>query len=611
MTKAKASIIYTTDGQLTPSIRDYCFEHLTANAPKELPIIKVENSEGEPRSHRALFENILAGIETAETDFVFLAEHDVLYPEGYFDLKKLPELSYSKDIIYLSADGFYKRNLPNGPLSTLAGDKETIKKAIEEKIKLGKKLKFTEPGVQDEFSDLVTFRKVKGGVIDIRHGANFTGARRATKYLKTNSHWGKAAELWSAIVGDSKKEKETPPEQKENSTLICENCEKPLGEDFSKTLDDCYLCDKCAADLKEQGEDLSSNVSVIITSRNESLLAWTIDNINRTAPGCEIIVVYDGWQSPEYIYDGPVKSYFPWAIPLGVGPCRDYGIEKATRDYVVLLDAHMDFEDQWLEKLLAPVMENPAVLSCSKSAVLNPDMLDMQKVKKTNAACRMQFINEKGFPFEPKWIKPNPAPGEVQIILGACYGMKRSRYMVDLFRPWQNAFGWGTSEQLISTVNWFLRGDNVLTDALSAHVYRRRTDKCPYKQNAGFRTGMFYNRCRFIDLLPIDDKKKKGLIDCVLNRRDSFPYHNEIKNLFVTRNDDAIKEAIAEYGRTWDDYQKTWFPEGVKFPAAQRVEKKKIIKTSTQTPAPKRTQKDQIGNLDPFSVNPSGDSRFI
>jgi len=583
-----STIIYTTDGKLNPQIRDFCFEHLKTNAPKEISIVKVENDEGEERSHAALYGNILAGIDAAKTKFVFLVEHDVLYPEGYFDVKDSPKLSYSKDVIYLSEKGFSKRRLSSGPLSTFAGDKTILKEAIQAKLAKGEKLKFAEPGIDDEFAELVTFRNVKGCIIDIRHGGNFTGDRKAKKYLDKVPYWGSFDALRFKYIDSDK--------------------ENQKAKDAAEIMES----EKISAKIAAQGQalagkslaPLSDFVSVVITSRCEDLLPWTIENVNRTAPGCEIIVVYDGWQQTKDLGPG-VKTFFPWPIPIGVGPCRDYGIEHASREYVVLLDAHMDFEDNWLELLLKPVQENDEAITCSKSAVLRPEMLEMENAEKMNTGARMEFINIKGMPFEPKWTWSNA--GEVQIILGACYGMNRSHYMCDLLRPWRNAFGWGSSEQLISVVNWFLGGKNILTDAVSGHVYRNRSAVMPYAQTNGTLTGMFYNRCRVIDLLPISDEKKKGLIEAVLNRKDATKYHTAVRNLFLNRDDDLLKEAIEIRGLSWKDYESRFYPDGVQFP--KQVEKRKINKTSTQPPT--RKGQAQFGNEDFRNKKPAGDPRFI
>jgi hypothetical protein len=291
-------------------------------------------------------------------------------------------LSYYSNVWYLTREGFVNRNYAYAPMSTLQAPKSMLKKAITAKLGQTAPLKWAEPGVEDEFSARTLFKNSHLGlppVIDIRHGENFTGARDNGTLYPEVPGWGTSYELWAAI--DSYAESHTK----------AADPDQPSADAPSSTSE--YL----------GGQSLDySKVSLIITAKCEKLLCWTVENLIRTAPGAEIIVVYDGWQTAAALPKS-VRCFMPWAIPLGVGPCRDYGIEHAKGEFVVCLDAHMDFEDRWLDKLLAPVRENPKAISCSRSAVLRHDRLDMTNAEKINTGAIMQWNNEKNMPFEPKW----------------------------------------------------------------------------------------------------------------------------------------------------------------------------------------------------------------
>ncbi len=518
-----SNIIYLTDGKLDAKIQDFCLENLKRVAGGN-KIIKVENPVGARRSRKQIYENILAGIAEAKSRTIFIAEHDVIYPSGYFDAK-VSGLSYSKNVIYLSADGYIERSIGFAPLSTLAGSKSKIKAAILAKKKV-KNPKWTEPGICDSFEDEVNFRKTDT-LIDIRHGGNFTGAREG-KTINTIYGVPPASELWSEIHGFN-----------------------------------------------------YDDVCCILTARNEPLLQWTIENIQRTAPGIEIVTILDGWQKEK-------RGIVPWAYPAGVGQCRNFGVSQTNKKYIIFLDAHMDFVQGWVDKLLSPVRKDRKNITCSKSAVLKTNQLQINKSIKTHTGAEIQWINNKNYPFEPRW--KNYTPGEIQCVLGACYGMERKRYF-EIFSPWKNALAWGTSEQILSVVNWFLGGKNMLTNALSGHVYRDEGE-VPYIHAQQSWTGIYYNRCRLVDLFPMEQEQKKILWNLILSRRDSIKHATKIKNLLGLRDDRELKSAI-ETGRSMQDYISKWWGR-VKFP-----EKKTIIRTLPQT---RRDSRD---------VKITNDKRFI
>ena len=85
-----AITIYITDCRIDPKLAKMCQDTLTAS---DLPIVSVSlkpidfgknivlNME---RGYLAMFTQYLRGIEDIDTDIVFLAEHDCLYPAEHF-----------------------------------------------------------------------------------------------------------------------------------------------------------------------------------------------------------------------------------------------------------------------------------------------------------------------------------------------------------------------------------------------------------------------------------------------------------------------------------------------------------------------------------------------
>lgn len=162
--------------------------------------------------HLAIYRQILQGLSVIpDKAAVCLVEHDVLYPPNYFPelaaaLSVSPaRLVYNINNCGLNADGYFER--PYGHLmSNLAGAKSILKSAIEQKIeetlaRPNRRPKWAEPGLGDDGHTLPNVKLVKCSqpVIDIRHGANFTGMREAHHYFQNLDPWGHADQFTALL----------------------------------------------------------------------------------------------------------------------------------------------------------------------------------------------------------------------------------------------------------------------------------------------------------------------------------------------------------------------------------------------------------------------------
>ena len=180
-------------------LRAQCVQ--TVNACKSNDIVNIPQHTAP--SLFAYYVNLLCGLQQCENNTVFICEHDVLYPPDWFDesLIKSP-ISYARNGLFLSSKGYSKRN--GTPLSTLAGDRDTIAEAMKEKIVqtvTRGKAKFSEPGIHDNFRGLLSVRDNPSPYVDVRHGANHTGARPTDAYCffdDTNT-WPMAVELLNEL----------------------------------------------------------------------------------------------------------------------------------------------------------------------------------------------------------------------------------------------------------------------------------------------------------------------------------------------------------------------------------------------------------------------------
>lgn len=606
----KKTVIHLAAPYCPAEIRQFCLADLKAKiagAKDEIELIVIDQPADAVPSHHQLYSNILAGLGQASGDLVFIAEHDCIYPAGYFDAEPAAALSYSRSVVYLDRDGYFTRPDMPGPLSTLMGPAAEIRECIETLWAYtadGGTVDETEPRTYNGVE-----RTYKIPVVDIRHGANYTGGRPAKYHKKTKAGLPPAADVWAAIDALADRADFNPAPCGYTDAEIME-AYPPVapghGGDYviqthemrnaagdvvaiTGTLP-ATLLDALAAGqivLKEEPETFRIHppVCVIVTTRDEPLLAWTVANVRRTAPDAEIIVVPDGVQRILAGLEDWEVFRTPWNTPQGVGPCRDLGTTAARGKIMVFLDAHMDFADGWLEKLIAPVIADGTVVSCARSGVLRPDALDRHQCREIRAGAVIVPNGPRG-PLAAHWTNPVPPGSEVQCVLGACYAMTWERY-VEIGRPWRNAVGWGHSEPTLCLVNWFAGGRAVVTDAVAYHVYRDN-DEIPYDFGAIQKIGRVYNPARLVRLLPMPAFLKARLLAAAYTQRALTPYAAAARDL-LDRVDDSDVES--RFVRTWADFLDAW----PQFAAAGETQPKA---TPPRRPAPAVVRRSAA---DPFA----------
>lgn len=187
-------------------------------------------------------------------------------------------------------------------------------------------------------------------------------------------------------------------------------------------------------------------ISIVIAAFNEGKdLEATVALARSSEPApYEIIVVDDG-------SDEEVESRIPWSdvrvikTPgrLGAGPAKRYGGMAATGDIIVLLDAHMRFNQSWLSDIVEAHELFPESIFCP--------------------ACRDFPVDSKflgsGAYFNPqmdvKWLNRGPLDtiDRVPAVLGACYVIPKNIW--DDLQGFNPCFhGWGMEEQDLSLRSW-------------------------------------------------------------------------------------------------------------------------------------------------------------
>lgn len=169
-----------------------------------------------PRLLTSLVKQLVYTLKKVNTQNVIFTEHDVLYPEGYFEavLEKLnsgSSLVYAANSIMFCRDGFY--SIPKSVfLSKFSGNTKFFldhfsKKAVNigcfEPILWGISpiSPFAKINPQDICRDF-TVLELLNPVLDIKHGLNTSGHYIVSKYQDSNSYWGSKDEILKLISNE-------------------------------------------------------------------------------------------------------------------------------------------------------------------------------------------------------------------------------------------------------------------------------------------------------------------------------------------------------------------------------------------------------------------------
>jgi hypothetical protein len=234
------TIIYLTDGTLDEQIARKCREHLEKQAGG-IPIVSVSQKPlafgknvcvGEiGRSWLSLYKQLYAGLTTARTKYIAIAEHDCLYRREHFTFKPPRDdtFYYNRNTWLVQwggnhpeLNGMYSYWPKRYCLSQLVCNRMLFKDWVGKILallgdNLNKQLMHAEPGIcTPEELEIVRKRardgkasylhtyltnflekykketfKTKVAILDIRHASNFTGPRRGGRRRYSLPYWGR------------------------------------------------------------------------------------------------------------------------------------------------------------------------------------------------------------------------------------------------------------------------------------------------------------------------------------------------------------------------------------------------------------------------------------
>ncbi len=229
---AETTIVYYTDNFLDEKLMALCQKNILESADGK-PIISVSQKPidfGENvcvgdigRSHLSIFKQVLAGVERVKTKYLALVEHDCLYNKEHFNWIPPEDDKFYYNVnhwLVRYRDGMYSY-FRRKVLSMMIANTVLTLKATMEKVDILKsgiiirkgQLGACEYGVCDNRKAYLNYKASQKDLgkdialykacafrteipcLDVRHGRNFSGNRRARNRCYEIPYWGKWKEI--------------------------------------------------------------------------------------------------------------------------------------------------------------------------------------------------------------------------------------------------------------------------------------------------------------------------------------------------------------------------------------------------------------------------------
>jgi hypothetical protein len=230
--------------------------------------------------------------------------------------------------------------------------------------------------------------------------------------------------------------------------------------------------------------------SVIIAERNEPDLAATVANIKANS-SAHVIVMSD------------TKGLGPQAM-------RDKGIELAAgSDVCIIMDGHMRVKQGTLDTMAQFCLDNPTTVAGTRCHHSYKEDWTTAPYHGARIAWTAMGSATDRIAFAGKWRKET-STGQIPCVMGACYGFTRDWYY-SLTRPWRLGTGWGCDEEILSAATW-LRGGSVELLPLNVWHQARNPKHVPYKMTPNQLRGVWANRTRILDMLPMSADERLELV---------------------------------------------------------------------------------------------------
>ncbi|VEF49047.1 polypeptide N-acetylgalactosaminyltransferase [Bacillus freudenreichii] len=211
-----------------------------------------------------------------------------------------------------------------------------------------------------------------------------------------------------------------------------------------------------------------NKISIIFPVKNEGVnVKNTLDSLfsKMTNYSFDVIVVNDAStdQCCDFIEYYSMKDQIHLIETNSIGPAnaRNAGAEIATGDYLIFCDAHLEFEDSWIDRMLEPLLAGKTdAISPAIGSIGNESFIGYGQSLKPNLR-----------------IKWNPEPGglcETAILPGACLAIKKTTF--EKVGGFESGFlTWGHEDVELSIKLWlFGYRCHVLPTVKILHLFRKK-----------------------------------------------------------------------------------------------------------------------------------------
>lgn len=209
-------------------------------------------------------------------------------------------------------------------------------------------------------------------------------------------------------------------------------------------------------------------VSIIFPVKNEGEnLRNTLDSLfaHKTNYAFEIIVVNDGSTDKccDFLKNYDKKEYITLIETEGVGPAnaRNIGAARASENYLIFCDAHLKFEDWWIDRLLEPLLSGQTdAVSPAIGSFENDQFIGFGQILKPNLRI--------------KWNPRSNSLSETAILPGACLAIsKRVFEEIDGFEKGFRT--WGHEDVEFSIKLWLFGYQcHVLPTVKILHLFKKQ-----------------------------------------------------------------------------------------------------------------------------------------
>lgn len=211
---------------------------------------------------------------------------------------------------------------------------------------------------------------------------------------------------------------------------------------------------------------------------------------------------YLGEQLDDYIATLPVKTTILRAVNrTGLIRARLLGVQAATGQVVVFMDAHCECNQGWLPPLLSRIVENRQTIACPAIDIIYDETFEYKKISEGyyggfdhNVAFKWELMSPKE---QQRRNHDDSEPIKSPTMAGGLFAMDRE-YFFELGAYDEGMDIWGAENLEMSFRVWMCGGElEIVPCSRVGHVFRKKT---PYSFVKGSTEIIQYNTARVAEV---------------------------------------------------------------------------------------------------------------